>query len=189
MCHLSIRPTITNQFYLKQIVPLLSGDATPKYGWKDKNHGKQNSSYLQSYMCKTTQEQFTNWFFICIRLPRGSIVFPDVDDLDDPGEVALVLQGALNRRRARQYTRTPYEGASSQSSQPKNKKPKSRRSSLVGTQEERLKETPIEPATVVLNDEKEANNEEDSLQLDAQPGELQNLPAEEVQVLQGNGLG
>ncbi|XP_070023212.1 uncharacterized protein [Nicotiana sylvestris] len=50
--------------------------------------------------------------------------------------------------------------------------------------EERLKETPIEPATVVLNDEKEANNEEDSLQLDAQPGELQNLPAEEVQGLQ-----
>lgn len=54
-------------------------------------------------------------FLLYTALPKGSIVCPNVEVLDDPMEAAQVMQDDLNLRWARETTRASGEGSSSQS--------------------------------------------------------------------------
>lgn len=90
----------------------------------------------------------------------GSVVFPDVDILDDSMEAQQVLQGSLNQRRARETTHASGKGASSQS--PQYKKPKRRNFSSIGTQGK--KSTELTTVIVVLDEEGEASDKGASLQ-------------------------
>ncbi|XP_070035117.1 uncharacterized protein [Nicotiana tomentosiformis] len=83
-------------------------------------------------------------------------------------------------------------GASSQSPQPKNRKPKRKHPFSTGTQKKRVKKIPSEPATVILVDVGEASGEEAPLQRrkrssptqpNPQPGEFQNLSPDDVEAL------
>lgn len=76
-------------------------------------------------------------------LPKGSVVCPVIEVLDNLEEAQRELQNVLNHRRAHDPTLAFGEGASSQNPQPRDKK----------TQDKKLKETSTGPAKVVLDDE------------------------------------